>query len=33
MIAEKVDSIRAYKAWNMLANQDICSIIDRLLTS
>ncbi len=33
MIAEKVDSIRAYKAWNMLANQDICPIIDRLLAS
>jgi hypothetical protein len=32
MIAEKVDGIRAYKAWNMKANQDICPIIDRLLS-
>ncbi len=31
MMAEKVDSIRAYKAWNMQANQDICPIIDLLL--
>ncbi len=31
MIAEKVDSIRAYKAWNVQANQQICAIIDRLL--
>jgi UDP-N-acetylglucosamine:LPS N-acetylglucosamine transferase len=33
MIAEKMDSIRAYKAWNMQANQHICPIIDRLLSS
>ncbi len=32
MIAEKVDSIRAYKAWNVQANQDIGPIIDRLLS-
>ncbi len=32
MIAEKVDGIRAYKVWNMKANQDICPIIDRLLS-
>lgn len=31
MIAEKMDDIRAYKAWNIQANQDICPIIDRLL--
>ncbi|HKF36832.1 MAG TPA: glycosyltransferase [Ktedonobacteraceae bacterium] len=31
MIAKKVDSIRAYKAWNMQANQYICPVIDRLL--
>ncbi len=33
MIAEKVDSIRAYKAWNAQANQQICPVIDRLLKS
>ena len=33
MIAEKMDSIRAYKAWNVQANQHICAIIDRLLKS
>ncbi len=33
MIAEKVDSIRAYKAWNVQANQHICPVIDRLLKS
>lgn len=33
MIAEKVDSIRAYKAWNVQANQQICPAIDRLLES
>ncbi len=32
MIAEKMASIRAYKAWNMQANQDICPIIDQLLS-
>jgi UDP-N-acetylglucosamine:LPS N-acetylglucosamine transferase len=32
IIAEKVDSIRAYKAWNMQANQHIRLIIDRLLS-
>jgi UDP-N-acetylglucosamine:LPS N-acetylglucosamine transferase len=32
MITEKVASIRAYKAWNMQANQDICPIIDGLLS-
>lgn len=31
MIAEKLADIRAYKAWNIRANQDICPIIDRLL--
>ncbi len=31
LITEIVDGIRAYKAWNMEANQDICSIIERLL--
>ena len=31
IIAEKIDGIRAYKAWNMQANQHICQIIDRLL--
>ena len=32
MIAEKKDSIRAYKAWNMQANQRIGPIVDRLLS-
>ncbi|HYT28453.1 MAG TPA: glycosyltransferase [Ktedonobacteraceae bacterium] len=32
IIAEKVNDIRAYKAWNMQANQDICPIIDQLLS-
>ena len=32
MIAEKVESIRAYKIWNQQANQEICPIIDSLLT-
>lgn len=32
MIAAKVASIRAYKAWNMLANQQLCPIIDQLLS-
>ena len=32
MIAEKVASIRAYKAWNMQVNQAIGPIIDRLLS-
>jgi UDP-N-acetylglucosamine:LPS N-acetylglucosamine transferase len=32
MIAEKVSSIRAYRAWNMQANQAIESLIDRLLS-
>jgi UDP-N-acetylglucosamine:LPS N-acetylglucosamine transferase len=32
MIAEKVESIRNYKAWNMQANQNILPIIDRLLS-
>ncbi|MBV9256390.1 MAG: hypothetical protein JO215_00070, partial [Ktedonobacteraceae bacterium] len=32
MIAEKVESIRVYKAWNEQANQSFCSIIDRLLS-
>jgi processive 1,2-diacylglycerol beta-glucosyltransferase len=31
MIAEKANSIRAYKAWNMQANQNIRPIIDGLL--
>jgi UDP-N-acetylglucosamine:LPS N-acetylglucosamine transferase len=31
MIAEKVESIRAYKAWNRQMNQDICALIERLL--
>jgi 1,2-diacylglycerol 3-beta-galactosyltransferase len=31
MIAEKGESIRAYKTWNRQANRDILSIIDRLL--
>jgi UDP-N-acetylglucosamine:LPS N-acetylglucosamine transferase len=31
LLAEKLSSIRAYKAWNMQANAGICSIIDRLL--
>lgn len=31
LIAEKLHDIRAYKAWNIQANQDICQIIDRLL--
>jgi UDP-N-acetylglucosamine:LPS N-acetylglucosamine transferase len=33
MIAEKVASIRAYKAWNMQANLNICPAIDRLLSA
>jgi processive 1,2-diacylglycerol beta-glucosyltransferase len=33
MIAEKMDSIRAYKAWNIQANQHIYPIFDRLLSS
>jgi len=32
LIAAKVASIRAYKAWNMLANQHLCPIIDQLLS-
>jgi processive 1,2-diacylglycerol beta-glucosyltransferase len=32
MIAEKAHSIRAYKAWNVRANQDIRPIIDGLLS-
>jgi UDP-N-acetylglucosamine:LPS N-acetylglucosamine transferase len=32
MIAEKKDSIRTYKAWNMQANQQLGPIIDRLLS-
>ncbi len=31
LIAEKMDDICAYKAWNIRANQDICPIIDQLL--
>jgi processive 1,2-diacylglycerol beta-glucosyltransferase len=31
LLAEGVSSIRAYKAWNMQANEGICAIIDRLL--
>jgi len=31
IISAKIDSIRAYKAWNMQANQHIPSIIDHLL--
>lgn len=31
MIVEKKDDIRAYKDWNIQANQNICPIIDRLL--
>jgi UDP-N-acetylglucosamine:LPS N-acetylglucosamine transferase len=31
LITEKVDGIRAYKAWNVQANQHICPVIDRLL--
>ena len=32
MISEKVDSIRAYKAWNRQANQALCPLIERLLS-
>ncbi|MFL5656676.1 MAG: MGDG synthase family glycosyltransferase [Ktedonobacteraceae bacterium] len=32
LITEKVDGIRAYKAWNVQANQHICPVIDRLLS-
>ncbi len=32
LIAEKLSSIRAYKAWNRQANAAICPIIDRLLS-
>jgi hypothetical protein len=32
MVAERVDSIRAYKAWNVQANRGICPVIDRLLS-
>lgn len=32
IIAEKMDSIRAYKAWNMQANQHIRPLIDQLLS-
>ena len=31
MLAEKVESIRAYKTWNQQANQEIGAVIDRLL--
>lgn len=31
MLTEKVESIRAYNAWNRQANQDTCLIIDQLL--
>ncbi len=32
LLAEKVASIRTYRAWNMQANQGICPIIERLLS-
>ena len=32
IIAAKVASIRAYKAWNMRANQQLCPLIDQLLS-
>jgi len=32
LIAEKVNAIRAYKTWNMQANQHVPSIIDQLLS-
>ena len=32
LITEKVDGIRAYKAWNVQANQHICPVIERLLS-
>jgi UDP-N-acetylglucosamine:LPS N-acetylglucosamine transferase len=32
MMAEKVESIRAYRIWNKQVNQGICSIIERLLS-
>jgi processive 1,2-diacylglycerol beta-glucosyltransferase len=31
LLAEKIESIQSYKAWNTRANQDICPVIDRLL--
>ncbi len=33
LLAEKVSSIQAYKAWNRQANEGICAVIDRLLSS
>ena len=32
LVAAKVESIRAYRTWNVQANQDICSIIERFLS-
>ena len=31
LIAEKVDSICAYRTWNLQANQHLCPVIDRLM--
>ena len=33
MLADKVESIRGYNAWNEQANQEICPVIDQLLAS
>ncbi|GAC1389137.1 MAG: glycosyltransferase [Ktedonobacteraceae bacterium] len=32
VLAAKVNAIRAYKTWNRQANQDICAVIDQLLS-
>lgn len=32
MLEEKISSVRAYRAWNLQANQTISSIIDRIVT-
>ncbi len=32
LLAERLSSIRAYKAWNMQVNEGICAVIDRLLS-
>ncbi|HTK08621.1 MAG TPA: glycosyltransferase [Ktedonobacteraceae bacterium] len=32
LLAEKVEAIRAYKTWNRQMNQNICAVIDQLLS-
>lgn len=32
LLAEKIEAIRAYKTWNRQMNQDVCVVIDQLLS-